>query len=229
MSAADLYVKRYDRKDIRLGRQVVFDERSRNYALNATVDTSTWRTRTVRVYDPLPNPNQCHGECTGCSKSTEFNAVGNRVKGQVLNMDDAHRLYTWASNNDPWPGAFPEQDTGSSTLAAAKAAQAHGLGGTYRYLFGGADEVVQTVVNGRVVVVGTRWDYRMFDQDADGRVEPGGGVAGGHAYVFRGFDADRDWVMGRCWWGGFRDFWIRRDHLAELLADDGDAHVQDRA
>lgn len=225
----DLFVKRYERKDPRLGRQVVFDERSRSFALGATIDTSTWRSRTIRVYDPSPNPDQCHGECTGCSKCTQLNAVGNRVAGEVLRMADAHDIYGLATTLDPFEGTFPPDDTGSSTLAAAKAAQRLGHGGTYRYLFGGADEVVQTVVGGRVVVIGSRWDWRMFNPDAQGRIEPGGGTAGGHAWVVRGYDVGRDWVMGRCWWGSFRDFWLRRDHLAELLADYGDAHVQERA
>lgn len=225
----DLYVRRFERSDRRLGRVVVHDPRSRAFAFPATVDTTTWRTRSIRLYDPIPNPDQVIGNCTGCAKAMQFNAVGNRVTGQVLRMADADYIYSRATTLDPWPGAYPPDDTGSSGLAAAKAAQQLGLGGTYRWIFNGADGVVQAVMAGHVVNVGTRWDNRMFHQDADGRVEPGGSVAGGHEWTVRGFDADRDWVLGRCWWGGFRDFWIRRDHLGDLLADDGDALVQARA
>lgn len=225
----DLYVRRFERNDRRLGRVVVHDPRSRAFAFPATVDTTTWRTRSIRLYDPIPNPDQTIGNCTGCAKAMQFNAVGNRVTGQVLRMADADYIYSRATTLDPWPGAYPPDDTGSSGLAAAKAAQQLGLGGTYRWIFNGADGVVQAVMAGHVVNVGTRWDNRMFHQDADGRVEPGGSVAGGHEWTVRGFDADRDWVLGRCWWGGFRDFWIRRDHLGDLLADDGDALVQARA
>lgn len=224
----DYRVVTYPKRDPRLGRVGVFDERSRGFAFAASVDTATWRTRHVRIYDPLPNPNQAIGDCTGCAKAIQFNAVGNRVTGQVLKMSNADRIYSLATTLDPWDGAWPPDDTGSSGLAAAKAAQQLDLGGTYRWLFGGADEVVQAVMDGHVVNVGTRWDNHMFDQDADGRVEPGGSVAGGHEWSVRGFDADRDWLLGRCWWGDFRDFWIKREHLAELLADDGDANVQAR-
>jgi hypothetical protein len=33
--------------------------------------------------------------------------------------------------------------------------------------------------------------------------------------------------LGRCWWGpDFRDFWISRANLDQLLGEDGDAHWQ---
>jgi len=197
--------------------------------MRATVDTSTWRTKSIRVYDPTPNPNQQIGDCTGCAKAIQFNAAGNRRTGQVLGMDTADRVYSLATMLDPWQGSYPPDDTGSSGLAAAKAAQQLGLGGEYRWIFNGADGVVQAVMDGHVVNVGTRWDQRMFDI-VQGFVTPGGAVAGGHEWSVRGYDEPKDALMGRCWWGpDFRDFYIKREHLAELLADDGDALVQARA
>lgn len=226
---SDVYTRHLPSKDPRLGRHVAFDERSRSFALAATIDQSTWRNKRIRIYDPIPHPNQCHGECTYVSKAMQFNAIGNREVGRILGMKTAHEGYTLATKLDPFPGEFPAQDTGSSTLAAAKAAQQLGHGGTFRYLFGGADEVVQAVMSGKVVNVGTRWDSNMFTQNAAGVVSLGGGMAGGHSWIVRGFDADRDLVLGRCWWGTFADFYIRRRDLAELLADDGDAHTQVKA
>lgn len=218
----------YDHQDYRLGRNVLHDRRSRNFPLAATVDRSTWRDKAVRIYDPLPNPNQCHGECTGVSKVSSFNAVGNRRKGEVLRIEEAHAIYSRASQIDPWEGSWPPDDTGSSTLGAAKAAQEQGFGGEYRWLFGGADEVIQATMHGEVVVVGSRWDWNMFNQDSEGRIRLGGGEAGGHAYIIRGYRESKDWALGRCWWGGFRDFWIARSDLDILLRDYGDAHVQRR-
>lgn len=199
------------------------------FALPVAVDRSSWRTRSLRVYDPRPNPNQTHGNCTGCAKAMQLNAAGNRRAGVVLSMADADAVYSLATRLDPWPGEYPPTDTGSSGLAAAKAAQQLALGGEYRWLFGGADEVVQAVMDGHVVNVGTRWDAGMFSPDVAGIVRPGGAVAGGHEWTVRGYDARRDLVRGRCWWGAFRDFWMRRGDLGDLLADDGDAHVQARA
>lgn len=212
-----------------LGRHVNHDEQSKAFAVAATVDRSTWRDKAIRIYDPLPNPNQCHGECTGCAKSMQMNAVGNRVKGVVLKMDDAHKLYHLATTLDPWEGTWQPDDTGSSGLAAAKAAQQLGLGGEYRWLFNLADGVVQAIMNGHVVNCGTNWYYDMFNQNSSGLVVPGGGIAGGHEWSARGYDLSSDRVLGRCWWGTFRDFWIKRTDLADLLADNGDAHIQARS
>lgn len=212
-----------------LGRQVVHDPRSRSFPLKAVtgpVDRSTWRDKAIRIYDPTPNPNQEVGCCTGVAKCSQLNAVGNRVTGRVLKMPDAERIYSRNTQIDPWEGSWPPDDTGSSALASCKTAQEFGLAREYRWIFGGADEVVQNIIEGRVISVGTWWYWDMFDQDSRGLVTPTGGRAGGHQWVARGYDVDRDWVLGRCWWGDFRDFWIARTDLHSLLMDDGDAHFQ---
>jgi hypothetical protein len=142
MPADDLYTRTLPRNDIRLGRTIVHDPASRGFAMRATVDRSTWHSKTIRVYDPVPNPNQCHGECTFVAESVMFNAVGNRKSGVVLGMDTAHRGYSLATTLDPFAGSWTAptwDDTGSSGLAAAKAAQQLGLGGEYRWIFNGAD------------------------------------------------------------------------------------------
>lgn len=222
----DLYVKRVAQQDRRLGRQVVHDERSRRFARRLTVDTATWRTRSLRTYDPTPNPDQPVGCCTGVDNVVKQNTVGNRVKGRVLGMADALRVYSRATQLDPWEGSWEPDDTGSSGLAAAKASREFGIGGAYEWLFGGVDEVVQSIVDGHPVGVGTWWTWDMFDPDSAGVVHPTGGSAGGHQWTARRYDELRDLVGGRCWWGSFRDFWIPRTELADLLADDGDAHIQ---
>lgn len=216
-----------EQKDHRLGRQLVHDPRSLSFPMSVGVDRATWRSRSLRVYDPRPNPNQPIGCCTGVAKAVQFNAAGNRKAGQVLDLDDAIKIYSLATSLDVWEGAYPPDDTGSSGLASCKAAEQMGLGGVYRWLLGGADEVVQAVVNGEVISVGTWWYQGMFSQDDAGVIKPTGSRAGGHQYVIRGYDLRHDRVLGRCWWGpGFRDFWLARGDLADLLADDGDAHWQ---
>lgn len=237
----DLHVVTVEQQDNRLGRQVVHDPRSRGFATRATVDRSLWRDKEIRLYDPWPNPNQPVGCCTGVSKAEQFNAVGSRVMGRVLTMSDALRCYARNTEIDPWEGTFvydPEtgrwsgEDTGSSGLASAKTAQEFGWGGEYRWLFGGADEVVQNIMEGRTVSAGTWWYWDMFDASGGTYggapiVKPTGGQAGGHQYLLRGYAQSRDLVEGRCWWGeDFRDFWVARADLHDLLMDDGDAHVQ---
>lgn len=212
-----------------LGRNLNHDERSRSFPMTAaeTVTRSDWRDKRVRLYAPLPNPNQPVGCCTGVAKASQFNAVGNRRKGRVLDMDDALEIYSKASQLDPWAGSWPPEDTGSSGLASAKAAQQLGLGGTYRWLFGGADEVVSTIMLGEVVSVGSWWHADMMYLPKDKVIRPTGGRVGGHQYVARGYDKSKDLVLCRNWWGpDFRDFWLARTDLDHLLRDQGDAHVQ---
>lgn len=229
----DLKVEIVEQQHPKLGRQLVHDPQSRNFPARVTIDKSTWKDKSIRIYDPYPNPNQCHGECTGCAKCMELNAAGNRVARKILKMDDAHGIYSLASRLDPFEDAWPPVDTGSSGLAACKAAKQLGLGGEYRHLFGGADEVVQLIMMDRVVNVGTWWYEGMLLDDvapsSNNVINPSGPRVGGHQYIARRFDVDKDRIGIRCWWGSYRDVWIPRTALHELLMNDGDAHIQDRA
>jgi hypothetical protein len=211
-----------------LGRQRVHDSRSKAFPARLLVDKSKWHSKTIRIYDPKRNPNQCHGECTGVAKCVQMNAVGNRVKGVTFGMDQAHAFYHLSTELDPFDGTWPPDDTGSSGLASAKAAQKLGIGGEYRHVFNGADGVVEQIMADDVVSVGTWWYEGMFNQNAQGIIEPTGPQVGGHQYAVRGYDAEDDLLIIRCWWGDFRDAKIKRTHLDELLHDGGDAHVQDR-
>ena len=229
----DMNLKRIPSTDYRLGRHVVHDPRSRSYSLlppTTFIDREQWRSKKVRVYDPRPNPNQCHGECGGVSKCIQLNAVGNRRKGRVLNMDDAHKIYSLATTLDPWPGSYPPIDTGTSALATCKAAQELGYGGPYWWIFNGADGIIAAIQKGWTVNCGTNWENNMFypDPNQRGLVTLGGGNAGGHLWTAIGYDRKFDEVIGVCWWGeGFREFRISRTDLDILMADDGDAHVQE--
>jgi hypothetical protein len=231
MTDSNITVQTVEQQDRRLGRQLVQDDRSRGFALPSVIDKSTWHDKAIRIYDPIPNPNQLIGCCTGCAEAMMFNAEGNRVKGVVNDMDDAIEIYSLATAIDPFEGAYPPDDTGSSGLAVAKAARRQDRGRRYQWIFQGADQVVQTIMGDaenkpRVVSVGTWWDFDMFTPDAEGRIQPGGGRAGGHQYIARGYWKSRDWVQIRCWWGDFRDVWIARTDLNDLLIDGGDAFTQ---
>jgi hypothetical protein len=214
-----------------LGRQMVHDSRSKAFSAGlegVILDRSKWRTKSIRIFDPPKNPNQCHGECTGVAKCVQMNAKGNRVPGFIFTMDSAHNLYHLATELDPFDGEWPPDDTGSSGLASAKAAKKLGIGGEYRHVFNGADGVVQLIQEDRVVSVGTWWYDNMFTPNEKGIIEPTGPKVGGHQFAARGYDAKRDLVLIRCWWGSYRDVRIKREHLNELILDGGDAHIQVR-
>lgn len=228
---ADLTVVTRPQLDKRLGRQQVHDARSRGFALPPAIDRSTWVDRNIRIYDPIPNPNQPVGNCTMCAKAMQFNSVNNRVTGRVLNMDWALARYRLETSIDEFAGAWEPDDTGSSGLASCKTVVQTGEGGAYYWLFGGADQVVQTIQGTatekpHTVSLGTWWENDMFYPDADGVIHRGGGQAGGHQYIARGYWKSRDLVQLRCWWGSYRDVWIARTDLDALLRDGGDAHIQ---
>jgi hypothetical protein len=235
--STDLHVVVVPQEHRWLGRQCVQDRASRAFARGATIDRDTWRTTTLRTIDPLPNPDQPNGCCTGVSECVQGNSVGVPSVRRILTMADAQAVYTLATSLDPFPGKMPEQDTGSSGLAAAKAARRLGLlSGSYRWLFGGADEVVQHLMDDRTrtpVSIGTWWHEGMMRPAKDARhplpkVEPTGRRVGGHQFTARGYHEPTDTVVIRCWWGTYRDVRIARTHLHDLLMDDGDAHVAER-
>jgi hypothetical protein len=222
----DLHVIRVEQQDPRLGRNVVHDPRSRQFV--APRHAGPRRDKAHRIYDPRPNPNQPRGNCTGVAECTMANSTGNRVKGVVLGMDVADRIYSRATELDPWPGSWPPTDTGSSGLAAAKAAVEQGIGTRYDWYFG-LDAVLDGLQT-NAISVGTWWYFDMFEPDPTGLVKPTGGRAGGHQWLLRAHDVSaskrvsQQRVGGLCWWGTYRHFWMTVEDFANLLADDGDAH-----
>lgn len=230
----DLTVHRYDQHDVRLGRHVVHDPRSRNYPIRAALAGAPQTVAAFRhkVYSPRPLPSQQIGCCTGVSEAVQADTAGNRIKGVTLGMDDAVTCYSGATRLDPFKGEYPPDDTGSSGTAAAQAAIDLGWSTRYEWAFNGTEQIL-AALHDRPVSVGTRWDNRMFRPDpVTHMIEPGGGVAGGHQWTLIGWDPKADAFWGICWWGdGFGlngMFRIRRTHLGELLADQGDAHVSYR-
>lgn len=150
-------------------------------------------------------------------------------------------MYEYETTIDPYPGYFKRgdpnsQDTGSNGLSSCKTAQHFGIGGPYTWFFGGIDEIVTYSMTEDAIPVslGTWWYEGQFERkryDASsglGWIEPTGPKAGGHQYIYRGYIEPLDALVIRCWWGGVRDMLIKRSHEGDLLADDGDAHVQER-
>ena len=238
MTSADLHVVLTEQHDPRLGRQCVHDPASRGYehhpralARPADLERQKWR---HRIYGPKVTPRQRVGCCTGVDQCVKANAKGNRMLGVVLGMSDAERIYSRATELDPFPGAWRDGDpdsvdTGSSGLAACKAAAEAGLIERYEWIFAGPRAVLATLRE-RPIGVGTWWHWDMFDPDPETMlVKPTGGKAGGHQWTLVGWDPKLRAFEGRCWWGDeFGDrglFRIRFDDLGALLADDGDAHV----
>jgi hypothetical protein len=218
-------------EDHRLGRHVYHDLRSVNYREELPRKTTPLRTVQHRRYDPRPEPNQDIGCCTMVAECMMANTKGNRVRGKVLNMQDAEEGYSLATQLDPWEGSYPPNDTGSSGLAAAKAAVQLGIATDYVWYFS-VEEVLQALQL-HPVSFGGIWTWDMFNCTQDHPViYPTGEIAGGHQWLLSGYLANDHMIAGECWWGPVFGrngrFYISVDDFRTLMEQDGDAHYTRR-
>jgi hypothetical protein len=166
--------------------------------------------------------------CTGNAVAGCLNTVPLHKTGEKLATErDAVRIYGLATQLDVYTGAYPPDDTGSSGLAAAKAAQQLGLVTGYQHAFG-VDHALQALMAGPVIT-GVNW-YEGFDHPSStGRVEISGQVRGGHEFEVVGYHAPtgtvgcvNSWGTG---WGNKGRFRMSVETWARLLAEDGDVTV----
>ena len=163
------------------------------------------------------------------------NYPGPRTAGTRRWRTTAHRIYSRATNLDPFPGQWPPTDTGSSGTAAAQAAVELGEAERYDWYFG-LDHALDGL-QVHTLSVGTWWYEGLFEPDPTTKIaRPTGRKVGGHQWVARAYDAGaskltigKQLVGGACWWGSYHLFWITVDDFADLLADDGDVHHSYRA
>lgn len=206
-----------------LGRVVEHDPRSRGYLAALAPDL---RTVTHRHWGPVLDQGHV-GSCTGNAMSQSLNTSPLRHGRRLLTEDDALALYGAATALDSFPGTYPPDDTGSSGLAVAKAAQTAGLIGSYHHAFG-LDQCLAALAL-QPVLVGSEWTQDMFTPDKDGYVRPTGSVAGGHEYTLLGLDVRRQRVtMLNNWsssWGRNGRAYITFTDLGTLLDAQGDVTV----
>ena len=204
-----------------LGRHVRHDPRSWNYP--APMADKVVSVLHKRHGVPLRQSKKL-GSCTG-------NAVAGLLmtdpfwrRGRNLNEHHAVALYSRATHLDPFKGIYPPTDTGSSGLAAMKAAREHGYIESYGHAFG-LDHALKTLVL-TPVVTGVNW-YDGFDHPSKfGRVKKKGPITGGHEFLVVGIDADEKLVRACNSWGpdwadgGY--FTFSWDAWEALLDEDGD-------
>jgi hypothetical protein len=174
------------------------------------------------------------GACVGFAWAAELAASPFRTPG----IDDAfaHDLYQEAQVRDEWPG---EDYEGTSVLAGAKAAQARGYIGGYRWAFS-IDELRDAVINLGPAVIGIPWRDGMYDTRPSGLLDVTGRIVGGHAILVRGYHP-RMRIRGEGWfrrhdvfvlrnswgegYGKHGDAYVRTEDLAALLANEGEACI----
>lgn len=240
-------------EDIRLGRIVQFDERSRNFALADEIGRKTPRSYTWRIKPDYVIDQGREGACVGF-------AVANELQSRPAEVDlgdvDAANMFAvqsyWeAQRIDPWdggsyPGANPQYD-GTSVLAGIKIAQRAGYFEAYYWTF-----TLEDLVNGLgrhgPAVLGLVWFDTNYTPDDDGFIRPEGRVVGGHAILARAVkivwlegsdeetfddvDLDRSFVTLRNSWGpwgheGSGDCYVTLRDLGRWLDMDGEAVFAD--
>lgn len=208
----------------RLGRHVEHDPASWDYpAARAAGLVTTLHRRHSRILD-----QGSLGSCTGnaitglLGTDPHYMAHHHPTDNEALALE----LYELATQLDGYPGQYPPDDTGSSGLAAAKAAQQRGLIRSYAHAFGLQHALEALVL--APVIIGVNW-YDSFDQpDSSGHVtiSADAQVRGGHEFELAGLDVEHSIVRAVNSWGsGWGDrgwFTFSFADLDRLLSEQGD-------
>ena len=165
--------------------------------------------------------------CVGNSAAHALNTRGvHRVPSPLADEAKAVAIYTAATAVDPWPGTYPEQDTGTDANSAASVLRGMGLIMSWSHAFG-LDHVLAALQLGPVML-GTEWHSAMFTPDARGYGHPDGAVVGGHETLIRGDDGSGSVLVRNSWgrgWGLRGHFRLAYADLDALLQAQGDATV----
>lgn len=152
-------------------------------------------------------------------------------RGRLYQNRDGLNFYHLATEDDAIDGTYPPDDTGSSGIGLAKALVGLGLVDRYTHAFG--FDHFRDAIAVQPVACGTLWTQTMFTPDADAIVEVGDfsddNIAGGHEYMVRGIDYEKEIVWARNhWgkaWGKAGEFGVRFDDFERLLLNGGDVTV----
>lgn len=210
-----------------LGRVVQHDPRSRAFAYSPKGVTY----KSVKHHFNIKNLDQGDlGSCTGnafvqnLGYDSLFNALP--TNHPELNESEAVRVYSRATELDPFPGTYKPDDTGSSGLAAAKSGQEFGYISGYQHAFS-LDSALAALMSGPIMV-GTNFYESMFVPDENGLVGIFGNVAGGHEYTGDEFDADKGLIGFRNSWGDWGvggRFYMTIATFTQLLNESGDVTI----
>lgn len=223
----------------RLGRHIEHDERSRGfaYAMGATGVVTLQSLRRKRRIGPFDQGER--GSCTGNATAGAVCTAPFKHKFSARSQRSPLRLYSLATKLDEFPGVYPPDDTGSSGLAAAKAAQQLKHITSYQHAFN-LDAAIHAAANPGVgLIFGINW-YDSFDRpDTNGVIDisPGAQIRGGHEIQGDGivlatpatYSGDDLVWMWQSWgeWGlgGTGAFAMRVRTLDRLLQEQGDCTI----
>jgi hypothetical protein len=182
-----------------LGRVVNHDERSRGYA----VPEAAGARRDVLWPRYSPVLEQDVGCCSGAAMVGWLGCAPHALSAvdtKAFDLELAHKIYSLATRYDPFPGQWPPEDTGSSGLAASKAARQLGYISGYSWAF--TTNGMLSALQRGPVMIGVPWYEGMFTPDDNYRLWDRGKVAGGHEVLVRGV-LGPDLVLSNSWGAGW--------------------------
>lgn len=213
-----------------LGRNVYHDSRNLAYPYHSLADralTSQMWTRNIPILD--------QGQVGSCTGNEQVGALGTAplfaslpVSHPLLDENLAVKIYSGAETIDG-DGPYPPNDNGSSGPSVAQVAKNLGLISGYLHCFSLSD-VLDALETGPVGI-GSNWYDSMDQPSRDGTVtiSPGASIRGGHEYLCRGKDVDKQVVyLDNSWgagWGAGGSFSYSYATLERLLGEQGDATV----
>jgi len=182
-------------EDQRLGRNLWLDARSLLYTVERSAEAMSVKLTSQHWERVAPILDQGSlGSCTGnagtgaLGTQPYFDKVGKTALGSsygdaVADEGYAVALYSDATRADPYPGAWPPDDTGSSGLAICKVLASRGTISGYRWATSATGYL--TLLQSGPVLMGTPWYNAFFDPDRNGFIDSKSswrwsGIAGGH-------------------------------------------------
>jgi hypothetical protein len=181
----------------RLGRHIRIDTRSESYCVTkihpSEIKEKLWLGSNPRALNQFDV-----GACVGFASAHALNAcIG---LGLRLDNSDALDIYALATTKDPWPGSYPEEDTGSSGLAAMQACRELGYIKSWSNAYT-LDDVLSGLQT-RPGILGSTWFAGCDDPSVGfGVISPTGSVRGGHETAVVGCEPDRGLIILRNSWG----------------------------
>jgi hypothetical protein len=222
--------------DLRLGRHVDHDPRSRAFAAPEPEPDDLAALVSVRHQRHIPVLDQ--GQVSSCTANAAVGALGTSplweahhtpgMSGRSGYADEKLAVALYSDEQRALFGqSYPPSDRGGSGLAIAKVLKASGAISGYKHAF--SLNACLAALAKQPVIIGISWMNDMFNPDADGRLHPTGPVAGGHEIVLDELDVEnkRVWLTNS-WgasWGVQGRAYLTWDDLGALLAQQGDCTV----
>ena len=207
----------------KLGRLVNHDPRSRGFAsvvMPRPLVTTIWL-RQGPIFDQGDL-----GSCTCESMCGILNTRPFQRNGVLYTQSDCVDLYSAATRLDKIAGEYPPDDTGSSGLAAAKAAHKRGWLRGYHHAFT-LPQALSSLTRGPGMT-GINW-YDSFDAPGSNGelvISPNASIRGGHELEVSEIHVETRMIRGPNSWGdgwGNRGFWsMSWSTFDRLLSEQGD-------